>query len=247
MNLFKIFKRKQNSISRQELTDYIGFSVDTYSGRKVSPEMAMKLTAVFGCVRALAESVGMLPCFLYQSTDNGRVKAPKERLYSLLYTAPNDYMTPQEFWEYLITSLCLRGNFYAYKVKALGEVVELLPLLPNSVQPKLDENWNPVYQVTFPDGSCDVLSQDEIWHVRTFTTDSLVGLSPISYARQAIGLGLATEEHGARLFSNGAVSSGVLQTDQTLTDEAYKRLKENFQEQHQGLSNAHKPMCLINQ
>lgn len=244
MNLFKFFKRKQNSISLQEFADSVGFSVDTYTGRRVSPAMAMRLTAVFGCVRVLAESVGMLPCFLYQSTDSGRVKAPKEKLYSLLYTAPNDYMTPQEFWEYLIVSLCLRGNFYAYKVKVLGEVVELLPLLPNSVQPKLDENWNPVYQVTFPDGSCDVLSQDEIWHVRTFTTDSLVGLSPISYARQAIGLGLATEEHGARLFGNGAVSSGVLQTDQTLTDEAYKRLKETFQEQHQGLSNAHKPMIL---
>lgn len=244
MNLFKFFKRKQNSISLQEFADSVGFSVDTYTGRRVSPAMAMRLTAVFGCVRVLAESVGMLPCFLYQSTDSGRIKAPKEKLYSLLYIAPNDYMTPQEFWEYLIVSLCLRGNFYAYKVKALGEVVELLPLLPNSVQPKLDENWNPVYQVTFPDGSCDVLSQDEIWHVRTFTTDSLVGLSPISYARQAIGLGLATEEHGARLFSNGTVSSGVLQTDQTLTNEAYKRLKENFQEQHQGLSNAHKPMIL---
>lgn len=244
MNLFKFFKRKQNSISLQEFADSVGFSVDTYTGRRVSPAMAMRLTAVFGCVRVLAESVGMLPCFLYQSTDSGRVKAPKEKLYSLLYTAPNDYMTPQEFWEYLIASLCLRGNFYAYKVKALGDVVELLPLLPDSVQPKLDENWNPVYQVTFPDGSCDVLSQDEIWHVRTFTMDSLVGLSPISYARQAIGLGLATEEHGARLFGNGAVSSGVLQTDQVLTDEAYKRLKENFQEQHQGLSNAHKPMIL---
>ena len=244
MNLFKFFKRKQNSISLQEFADSVGFSVDTYTGRRVSPAMAMRLTAVFGCVRVLAESVGMLPCFLYQSTDSGRIKAPKEKLYSLLYIAPNDYMTPQEFWEYLIVSLCLRGNFYAYKVKALGEVVELLPLLPNSVQPKLDENWNPVYQVTFPDGSCDVLSQDEIWHVRTFTTDSLVGLSPISYARQAIGLGLATEEHGARLFSNGTVSSGVLQTDQVLTDEAYKRLKENFQERHQGLSNAHKPMIL---
>lgn len=244
MNLFKFFKRKQNSISHQEPADYTGFSFDTYTGRRVSPAMAMKLTAVFGCVRVLSESVGMLPCFLYQSTDSGRVKAPKEKLYSLLYTAPNDYMTPQEFWEYLIASLCLRGNFYAYKVKALGEIVELLPLLPDNVQPKLDENWNPVYQVTFPDGSRDVLSQDEIWHVRTFTMDSLVGLSPISYARQTIGLGLATEEHGARLFSNGAVSSGVLQTDQALTDEAYKRLKENFQEQHQGLSNAHKPMIL---
>ena len=244
MNLFKFFKRKQNSISHQEPADYTGFSFDTYTGRRVSPAMAMKLTAVFGCVRVLSESVGMLPCFLYQSTDSGRVKAPKEKLYSLLYTAPNDYMTPQEFWEYLIASLCLRGNFYAYKVKALGEIVELLPLLPDNVQPKLDENWNPVYQVTFPDGSRDVLSQDEIWHVRTFTMDSLVGLSPISYARQTIGLGLATEEHGARLFSNGAVSSGVLQTDQALTNEAYTRLKETFQEQHQGLSNAHKPMIL---
>lgn len=244
MNLFKFFKRKGNPFSPQDLTNYIGFSVDTYTGRRVSPALALKLTAVFGCVRVLAESVGMLPCFLYQATDNGRIKAPKEKLYSLLYIAPNEYMTPQEFWEYLIGCLCLRGNFYAYKVKVFGEVVELLPLLPDSVQPKLNEKWEPVYQVTFPDGSYKTLSQEEIWHVRTFTTDSLVGLSPISYARQAIGLGLATEEHGARLFNNGAVPSGVLQTDQSLTDEAYKHLKDNFQEQHQGLSNAHKPMIL---
>lgn len=244
MNLFKLFKRKGNPFSPQDLTNYIGFSVDTYTGRRVSPALALKLTAVFGCVRVLAESVGMLPCFLYQATDNGRIKAPKEKLYSLLYIAPNEYMTPQEFWEYLIGCLCLRGNFYAYKVKVFGEVVELLPLLPDSVQPKLNEKWEPVYQVTFPDGSYKTLSQEEIWHVRTFTTDSLVGLSPISYARQAIGLGLATEEHGARLFNNGAVPSGVLQTDQSLTDEAYKHLKDNFQEQHQGLSNAHKPMIL---
>ena len=219
MNLFKFFKRKGNTFSPQDLADYIGFSVDTYAGRRVSPALALKLTAVFGCVRVLAESVGMLPCFLYQSTDNGRIKAPKEKLYSLLYVAPNEYMTPQEFWEYLIGCLCLRGNFYAYKVKVFGEVVELLPLLPDSVHPKLNEKWEPVYQVTFPDGSCETLSQNEIWHVRTFTTDSLVGLSPISYARQAIGLGLATEEHGARLFNNGAVPRGVLQTDDSLTEE----------------------------
>jgi HK97 family phage portal protein len=245
MNIFNLFKRKSQGITTsQGLSDHIGFSLDTYAGRRVSPALAMQLTAVFGCVRVLTESVGMLPCFLYQATDNGRKKAPKEKLYSLLYVAPNNYMTPQEFWEYLIGCLCLRGNFYAYKVKVFGEVVELLPLLPGSVQPKLNEKWEPVYQVTFPDGSCDVLSQDEIWHVRTFSMDSLVGLSPISYARQAIGLGLATEEHGSRLFSNGAVSSSILQTDQVLTDEAYKRLKDNFQEHHQGLSNAHKPMIL---
>lgn len=62
---------------------------------------------------------------------------------------PNDYMTPQEFWELVIVCLCLRGNFYAYKVKALGEVVELLPIDPGCVDPKLNSQWQPVYQVTF--------------------------------------------------------------------------------------------------
>ena len=125
MNIFNLFKRKSQGVTTsQEVSDYIGFSLDTYAGRRVSPVLAMQLTAVFGCVRVLTESVGMLPCFLYQATDNGRKKAPKEKLYSLLYVAPNNYMTPQEFWEYLIGCLSLRGNFYAYKDKVYCEVVE---------------------------------------------------------------------------------------------------------------------------
>lgn len=120
----------------------------------------------------------------------------------------------------------------------------MLPLDPGSVVAKLNSQWEPVYQVTFPDGSSDTLSQKEIWHVRIFTLDGLNGLSPIAYARQAIGLGMATEEHGSRLFSNGAVTSGVLETDQTLSDEAFNRLKGDFEDRHQGLANAHKPMIL---
>ena len=89
-----------------------------------------------------------------------------------------------------------------------------------------------------------MLGQDDIWHVRTLTFDGLVGLNPIAYAREAISLGMATEEHGARLFSNGAVTSGVLRTEQTLTDAAYARLKKDFEDRHLGLSNAHRPMIL---
>ncbi|EPV9211647.1 phage portal protein, partial [Shigella sonnei] len=76
-------------------------------------------------------------------------------------------------------------------VKALGEVVELLPIDPGCVEPKLNSQWQPVYQVTFPDGSVDVLTQNEIWHVRTLTLDGLVGLNPIAYAREAISLAAA--------------------------------------------------------
>ncbi|EKL3980183.1 phage portal protein [Morganella morganii] len=239
-----LFRKSDTGMSSSELSEMIGLTYDTYTGRRVSPQLAMQLTAVFSCVRVLAESVGMLPCSLYEQLDRGNRRAVRERLNKLLSTKPNNYMTPQEFWELLIACLCLRGNFYAYKVKALGEVVEMLPLDPSSVTPKLNSKWEPEYQVTFPDGKRDTLTQDDIWHVRIFTLDGLTGLSPIAYAKQAVGLGLATEEHGSRLFGNGAVTSGVLQTDQYLKDDAYERLKTDFENRHQGLANAHKPMIL---
>lgn len=239
-----LFRKSDTGMSSSELSEMIGLTYDTYTGRRVSPQLAMQLTAVFSCVRVLAESVGMLPCSLYEQLDRGNRRAVRERLNKLLSTKPNNYMTPQEFWELLIACLCLRGNFYAYKVKALGEVVEMLPLEPSSVTPKLNSKWEPEYQVTFPDGKRDTLTQDDIWHVRIFTLDGLTGLSPIAYAKQAVGLGLATEEHGSRLFGNGAVTSGVLQTDQYLKDDAYERLKTDFENRHQGLANAHKPMIL---
>lgn len=237
-------KNSQPAYTAADLSQDIGLTYDTYTGKRVSSQRAMRLTAVFACVRVLAESIGMLPCSLYKNTGKGKEKATSERIYKLLTLKPNGYMTPQEFWELVILCLCLRGNFYAYKVKALGEVAELLPIDPGSVVPKLNSNWEPVYQVTFPDGTTDILGQDDIWHVRILTLDGLVGLNPIAYAREAISLGLATEEHGARLFGNGAVTSGVLRTEQQLSDSAYQRLKSDFEEKHQGLGNAHKPMIL---
>ncbi|WP_411899317.1 phage portal protein, partial [Salmonella enterica] len=98
--------------------------------------------------------------------------------------------------------------------------------------------------VTFPDGSTDVLSQEDIWHVRTLTLDGQVVPNPIANAREAISLAAAPEEHGAILFSNGAVTSGFLRTEQTLSEQAYERLKKDFEERDIGLGNAHRPMLL---
>ncbi|WP_392552916.1 phage portal protein [Orbus wheelerorum] len=244
MKLFNFLKKSkpQDENTPPPYYDYIRNGSQT--GLSVSPNNAMTLTGVFSCVRVLAESVGMLPCFLYEDTGSERKKAIRDDLYKLLYIAPNDYMTPQEFWECIMTNLCLRGNFYAYKVKINGKVKELLPLDAGAVFAKLDNNWQPVYQVTFPDGNSQFLTQDDIWHVRIFTKDSFLGISPITQARKAAELAMATEQFGSGLFGNGAVSSGVLQTDQTLTDESFNRLKKEFTENHTGLSNAHKPMIL---
>lgn len=215
----------------------------TVTGTSVSAMGAMQLTTVFACVRVLSESVGMLPCKLYKQAGNKKEIASSHRLHNILSIAPNDYMTAQEFWELLMVCLCLRGNFYAYKNTFGGEVRELLPIDPSRVKPKINEDWSVSYEVRFKDG-VKTLSQNEIWHVRLFSVDGLNGLNPVSFARQAISLGLSTEEHGARLFTNGAVTSGVLRTEQTLTNEAFNRLKTQFHGEHMGIANAYKPMIL---
>ena len=130
-----LFQRKSDApvTTPAELADAIGLSYDTYTGKQISSQRAMRLTAVFSCVRVLAESVGMLPCNLYHLNGSLKQRATGERLHKLISTHPNSYMTPQEFWELVVTCLCLRGNFYAYKVKAFGEVAELLPVDPGCV------------------------------------------------------------------------------------------------------------------
>jgi HK97 family phage portal protein len=227
----------------EKLAQALGAGYESNAGQRVTTTSAMQQLVVFNCVRVLAESMGMLPCRLLKQTGRVRLPATGHRLYPLITMAPNSYMTAQEFWEMLVACLCLRGNFYAYKVKALGSVVELLPLNPDIVTPKLKDDWTVEYKVNFKSG-VQTLTQDEIWHVRLFTLDGLNGLNPIAYARQALGLGQAMDAHAAKLFTNGAVTSGVLRTEQQLTDEAFGRLKTEFQGEHMGVANAYKPMIL---
>lgn len=227
----------------EKLAQALGSGYESNAGQRVTTTSAMQQLVVFNCVRVLAESMGMLPCQLLKKTDRFRLPATSHRLYPLITMAPNSYMTAQEFWELLVACLCLRGNFYAYKVTALGNVGELLPLNPDIVTPKLKDDWTVEYTVNFKSGT-RTLTQDEIWHVRLFTLDGLNGLNPIAYARQALGLGQAMDAHAAKLFTNGAVTSGVLRTEQQLSDEAFGRLKTEFQGEHMGVANAYKPMIL---
>lgn len=238
--------RKSNPLTidtPEKLAQALGTGYETASGQRVTTNSALQQLVVFNCVRVLSESIGMLPCRLFKQTGRVRLPATSHRLYPLLSMAPNGYMTAQEFWEMLVACLCLRGNFYAYKVEALGNVVELLPLNPDIVQPKLKDDWTVEYKVNFKSGE-QTLTQKEIWHVRLFTLDGLNGLNPIAYARQSLGLGQAMDAHAAKLFTNGAVTSGVLRTEQQLTDEAFGRLKTEFQGEHMGVANAYKPMIL---
>lgn len=215
------------------------------SGVIVSPQTAMQAAAVYSCVQVLAQSVGMLPLNLYAEDGKGaKTLAKSHPLWTILHDQPNDYQSNVEFFEMMVAALCLRGNAYAYVNRTRsGRVVELLPLHPDMVRVEMSSDYRVAYSVTLADGSFKVLAPGEILHIRGLTLNGWLGISPIAYARESIGLALATEKFGSQMFRNGAKMGGVLEHPEKMSDDAYRRLKESFDASTSG-ENAHKTALL---
>lgn len=215
------------------------------SGISVTPDSAMRIAAVYASVRVLAESVAQLPLILYRRLPNGgKERAMDHPLSYLLHDAPNSYQTSFEWREMLQGHLALRGNAFAYINRVGKEVRELLPLHPGNVSVKQDDNWNLTYTAQMKSGSSSDYRQDRILHLRGLSSDGIVGLSPVQLFREAMGLSLATERHGAKMFSNGARIGGLLKHPGKLSDDGAKRLKDSFEATYGGVENAYKTALL---
>lgn len=238
-------RKSADPMSSRDLLEMIAAGAVAVSGVQVNNESALRYAAFFACLKVLAEDVGKLPIKLYKERPGrGRDVAKDHKVHRLISRRPNDFMTASEFWEMCVAHVVLRGNFYAYKVMVGDEVEELLPLNPGSVKPKLRDDWSLWYDVTFANGKRDVLPASQIFHVRGLTLDGVRGLSALEYARETLGLGIAAERHGAKLFVNGANPGGVLETEHTLKDEVFERVRDSWNEKHTGLDNSHKVAIL---
>lgn len=216
------------------------------SGVRVDTDRALQAAAVYSCVRVLAESVASLPLILYRRrSDGGKERAPEHPLYKVLHSQPNAWQTSFEFREMLMGHVALRGMAYAeIRPGPNGVVDQLVPLNPDRVEPKQLDSGRIVYVHRPNEGGERRLTQDEVFVVRGLSSDGVKGLSPIAVAREAIGLSLAAEEFGARLYSNGAVLSGVLEHPGKLGKTARDNLATSIRERRVGLQNAWSVMIL---
>ena len=241
--LFKSRDKPTDSTVGSRYTFYMGGST---SGKTVTERSAMQMTAVYSCVRILAEAIAGLPLHVYRyNSDGGKEKAIDHSLYLILHDEPNPEMSSFVFRETLMTHLLLWGNAYAQIIRnSKGEVMALYPLMPNKMSVDRDENGQLYYQYlrsTDEVGGKNetvILKPTDVLHIPGLGFDGLVGYSPIAMAKNAISLAIATEEYGAKFFANGAAPSGVLEHPGTIKDP--QRVREAWQSQFGGSQNSGK-------
>ncbi len=237
--LFQSRASPQNSLFGSTYSFFFG---GTTSGKTVNERTAMQTTAVYACVRILAETIASLPLHLYKYTDNGKGKAVEHNLYTMLHDEPNSEMTSFVFRETLMSHLLLWGNAYAQIIRdGRGNVLSLYPLLPDRVTVDRTSTGELFYEYRKDTGSVNLRNQ-EVLHIPGLGFDGLVGYSPIAMAKDAIGMALATEEYGARFFANGANPGGVLEHPGVVKDPA--KIRESWNSVYQGSGNAHRVAVL---
>lgn len=221
----------------------------TSAGLPVSPGNAETISTVFSCVQSIAETIGGLPLILYRREGNGdRVRASDHPLYRVLHDAPNERQTALEFREQLTAHVLLWGNGYAEIVSdAAGNVTALEPIHPQNVTVLQLPSGRIRYDVSDAQtGKVRPLLADEVLHLKDRTDNGIVGKSRIQVAREMLGGVLASQEHGNKAWANGARLSGVLQTDNVMTDESVARLRTSWEGQFSGYGNSGKTAILEN-
>ena len=248
-NLFHSRDKPQNYLSGSSYNVLFG---KTTSGKNVNERSAMQVTAVYACVRILSESIAGLPLHTYRYLKDGaKEKAINHPLYRLLHDEPNPEMTSFVFRETLMSHLLLWGNAYAQIIRnGKGEILALYPLMPNRMTVDRASNGEIYYTYMVNDSDNPTLKEqgqvylrkEDVLHIPGLGFDGLVGYSPISMAKNAVGMALACEEYGAKFFENGASPSGVLEHPSTIKNP--DKLRESWNSLFQGSGNSHRVAVL---
>ena len=246
-----LFRSRDKPTNRTAGSSYAFFLGGSTAGKMVTERSAMQMTAVYSCVRILAEAIAGLPLHLYTyKEDGGKEKAIGHPLYLLLHDEPNPEMSSFVFREALMTHLLLWGDAYAQIIRnGKGEVVALYPLMPNRMTVDRDSSGQLFYSYQMNNSDAPtmktgtvILKPSDVLHIPGLGFDGLVGYSPIAMAKNAIGLAIATEEYGAKFFANGATPGGLLAYPGTVKDP--DRVRESWNKGFSGSQNAGKVAIL---
>ena len=237
-------RKKVSNLSLKTPDGWGLFSKNTQAGVSVSVESAMRIAAVYACVKIIAETIGSTPLHIYERrSDGGKDRADNHPLALIFGGVANKENTTQELIEYVMSSLLLRGTAYCEIVRTGGRVTALIPLDSACMTVMRDDSGALYFDYTVGDAT-QVYKPNELWRITGLSSDGITGYSNVSQGKEALGVAIAAETHASKTFSNGASIPGVFQKEGLLTDEGFARLKEQLDSRADSLGNLMKPLLL---
>lgn len=208
----------------------IQYNFPSYAEEAATPvtfDTAMQLSAVWACVKLLAETPASLPLNFYQKTANGRTLDEAHPLSALFQNKVNRYQNRVEFWETVFLNLLVHGNAYCQIERRGNTIVSLLPLMSAQMETTLLSDGSVSYQYENDQYGVTVFAEKSIWHLKLMG-NGITGLSPLAYQRNTLGIAQAAEKAVSNIYKNGAKPSGVLKLDKLLTKDQRTEVREAF-------------------
>jgi len=241
--MFNPFKKKR-ALTVKQFQDVGLMGPMSNSGQIVTEQSALKLPAVYACVRVISEAAAALPLIVYErGRDGAKKRARNHSLYKLLHDSPNPYMDSFTVFEMLIARCLLRGNSYAQVERDRdGIIIAIYPLQSDKMTVKVENNT--IRYEYLQDGATKKFKWQDILHLKGLSFDGIIGLSPLSLLSDTIGRAQAVNEYASKYFANDASPGGVLRHPGKLGDTTAARLKKSWNSKFKGSAQSHKTAIL---
>lgn len=202
----------------------------SWIGNQVTVEHALQLSTVWACVRLISETLATLPLGFYsRKMDGSREDATSHSLYEILHDQPNADMTAVVFWEAIVASMLLWGNAYVEIIRSGPTVISLHYLHPARVVVRRLYDGTIEYRYRdYPAAAVSrVIAEQDLMHIPAFTTDGLLGLSPIAYGANVMGTAIETDKASAETFSNSMRAPGLVTMDAVMKPGQREEVREH--------------------
>lgn len=218
------------------------YGSQSLSGENVTEQTALTYSAFWCGVSLISGTVSTLPLHLMQRKGEKKRIADERKLYQVMHDQWNEYMTAEIGRQVMMNHVLTWGNGYAEKIRNnFGEVIELWPITPNRVTPKMKEG-ELVYEIRMDREAPIILPRDKVLHIPGMGFDGFMGYSVVAMARKSLGLSMALETFGSNFFGKGTNPSMVVSHPAQLKDPT--NLRKAMQEAYSGLGQSHRLMLL---
>jgi len=219
------------------LTSIFDATNKTVAKVSVTEESSLAVGAVFSCVKVISETMAQMDLEVVERVGKITKANTNHPNYWLLHAEPSPYYNRFEWIQGMVAYALLWGNGFSKIKRDRYSTAKQLQIIPAwEVKAKMSERGKLFYEWTH-DNQTEIISSDDMIHLKNLGTDGMMGLSPIQIQRESIGNAIAKNNHEGAFYSNGAKASGILMTPGNMGPKERSNIQTSFDAKTNGSKN----------